>query len=486
MHSNQFLRELEAYAADQRRLIETEVSGFSVDPEASRQRKDRVDGGDFEYFCREYFPHYIKSEPSVFHRYVFDDLVPRLDQERGFNEAIEAPRGEAKSTLITQILHIYEIVTGREWFTVIGMDVFDQAAMMLEGIKAELETNPRLLQDFPEATGIGRVWQVGVIVTRNNRKVQVAGVGKKVRGWRHGPHRPGLVTLDDLENDENVVKVEQRNKLQRWLTRAVMKMGPPDGSMKIIYVGTELHHDSVLSRTMRSPTWRSRRFQAIIKWPDRMDIWDQWEEVLINQGEEAADKFYSRRRELMNKGAVVSWPSTRPLELLMKIRADDHHAFDSEFQNDPSNDEQAPFKDITFWVHESDRWTFYGSCDPSLGRKNKARDPQATLVGGWDKKKGRLDVIVADISRKVPDLIIAGIIELQREYQCILWAVEAVQFQEFMVTELLKRSVKLEFRCRLCRWYRIPIRISGSSRFSRTLLMDKFVFTEVRRCCTSR
>ena len=66
MYSKEFLKQLADYAAGQRRLIETEVAGFSVDPEASRQRKARVDGGDFEYFCQEYFPHYIKR---VSHRY---------------------------------------------------------------------------------------------------------------------------------------------------------------------------------------------------------------------------------------------------------------------------------------------------------------------------------------------------------------------------------------------------------------------------------
>lgn len=46
---------------------------------------------------------------------------------------------------------------------------------MLEAIKAELEFNPRLVLDFPEATGRGRVWQVGTIVTANDVKVEVFG-----------------------------------------------------------------------------------------------------------------------------------------------------------------------------------------------------------------------------------------------------------------------------------------------------------------------
>ncbi|MFA9949153.1 hypothetical protein [Dentiradicibacter hellwigii] len=77
---------------------------------------------------------------------------------------------------------------------------------MLEAIKAELEFNPRLMMDFPDATGRGSIWNAGTIITRSNAKVQVFGSGKKMRGLRHGPYRPDLCVLDDIENDEQVRK----------------------------------------------------------------------------------------------------------------------------------------------------------------------------------------------------------------------------------------------------------------------------------------
>ena len=122
------------------------------------------------------------------------------------------------------------------------------------------------------------------------------------------------------------------------------------------------------------------------------------------------------------------------------IRADDHHAFDCEQQNDPSNDEHALFKAVHYWVLPSRDWVYYGANDPSLGKHNKGRDPCAILVGGYDRKKGVLDVVEARIARMVPYRQIATIIELQREYKCLVWGVEAVQFQEFFRTELVKRS----------------------------------------------
>ena len=71
-------------------------------------------------------------------------------------------------------------------YPIIVMDAFEQAAEMLEAIKAELEANPRIASDFPEACGQGRVWRAGVIVTANGRKVEAFGSSKKIRGRRHG------------------------------------------------------------------------------------------------------------------------------------------------------------------------------------------------------------------------------------------------------------------------------------------------------------
>lgn len=437
-----FLEDLKNLAEGFRRDIEAQVEGFDPGGEAQAARRDRA-RGDFAFFAREYFPHYIKAEPSTLHQWLFERL-PRLARERrGVKLALAAPRGEAKSTICTQLFVIWCVVFEFYWMIPLVMDTFEQAAEMLEAIKAELESNPRLLMDFPEATGQGRVWQAGVILTRNNRKIRAAGSGKKLRGMRHGPHRPDLVVLDDIENDENVKSPEQRDKLQSWLTKAVLKLGAADDTMDVVYVGTVLHYDSLLARTLKNPLWERRTFKAIYDWPHRMDLWDQWEELLLNRGEGEADAFYLARQAEMDQGAVVSWPAMRPLVRLMRIRArDGHSAFDSELQNDPLSDEAAPFAKVIFWVGENPRWIHFGAVDPSLGKQGNGRDPSAILVGGFDREHGVLDVVHAAIARRLPDKIIEDVIEAQRRWLCLVWAIESVQFQEFFRTELVKRSAR--------------------------------------------
>lgn len=451
MKAKEFIKTLAAMAADLRRTIEAEVEGFDASPAAVAERRrkvfDPVHG--YEYFVQSYFPHYVRSpHKSQLHEYLFEILPAVLHRKDDALEAAAAPRGEAKSTMVTQLFSLWCIVTGKKHYIVIVMDSIDQAYPMLEAIKAELEFNPRLKTDFPEACGQGRVWQSGTAVTANDVKIQVAGSGKKLRGLRHGPYRPDLVVLDDIENDEAVRNPDMRDKLEGWLKKTVLHLGGVGQKFDVVYIGTILHYDSVLNRTLNNPMWHSARFKAMLKWPDNMALWDEWETILRNNGkagEAMAQAFYEANEAEMIAGAQTSWAARGVLDL-MKIRArDGHAAFDSELQNDPVSGEDAVF------AHILDKCFYkpseippdavrFGALDPSLGKAGASRDPSAILVGAFDRKTGILYVEVAQIKKRLPDLIIEDVIALQAKHKCKVWAVETVQFQEFLKTELVKRS----------------------------------------------
>ena len=234
---------------------------------------------------------------------------------------------------------------------------------------------------------------------------------------------------------------DQRDKLQAWLSKTVLPLGGAGAKYDVVYIGTILHYDSVLARTLVNPLWRAAKFHALLSWPDRMDLWDCWEEALRNEGEAAADEFYRAHVADMERGARVSWAAL-PLLALMQIRArDGHDTFDSEYQNDPVAGDNAPFaKVIQFWVNRLPNWWFYGAIDPSLGKQGASRDPSALLVGGYNRETGILDVVEAAIRKRLPDRIIEDAIAMQRQYRCVLWSVETVQFQAFLYSELVKRA----------------------------------------------
>ena len=446
MKNKELLAELKAYSDSLRQKVEAKFEGWddSLSAISERRKKvlDPVSGYDF--FVSNYFPHYVRSSSrSQLHNYLFEHLPQVLQQPSSVHLAIAAPRGEAKSTLVSQLFTLYCLVAQKKRYALIVMDSIDQAYPMLEAIKVELEFNQRLRVDFPEIAGQGRVWQAATIVTKANQKVQVAGSGKKLRGLRHGAYRPELVVLDDIENDEQVRSPEQRDKLHDWLKKTVLPLGAAGDKLDVVYIGTILHYDSVLNRTLSSKAWKTAKFKALIRQPDDMSLWDKWEDLYLNEGEAVADAFYSQNKSAMDKGAVVSW-AARPILTLMKIRARDGHAtFDSEYQNDPLSSDDAMFANaLTYWTELPGELVYFGALDPSLGKAGASRDPSAILVGGYHRETGKLYVIEAQVKKRLPDLIIEDVIRMQKQYQCQRWFVETVQFQEFLKDELVKRSAQ--------------------------------------------
>lgn len=442
--AKKFKEAIASHAYELDRWIELSVDAFSSDPKERDKRLKKVSHPrtGFRYFIETYLPHYVRGEASLFHEAVFK-RVPEVfaNEKGGGREAFVAPRGSSKSTHLSLGVALYCIVLGLEKYIIEISDVYGQAVLLVEGIKAELTSNPRIQNDFPEAFGKGTVWREGEIVTKNKIRLEGLGALQKIRGRRHGPHRPGLVFLDDIENDENVRKPEQRNKLESWIDKAVSEVGPPDGSLNIFYAGTILHFDAVLARKAKSPAWKVTRFQAIMAWPHNMDLWQEFEEIYHNDGPDYARLFYEKRRPQMDKGAVVNWPSIQPLVSLMLKQANSHSAFATEYQNKPIS-ENNPFGDIVYWVKRKPNLIHFGAVDPSLGKQAHGRDPSAILIGGFDPLTGEMDLLEASIRKRLPDIIISDVIALQREYACHLWFVEAIQFQEFLRTTLMKDAAK--------------------------------------------
>ncbi len=469
-----FTQKIALLASTLTQQVELDDGSFILTQEAQNSRTLQVEH-DFSFFRKTYFHHYIKGiyprikatkgthiqgssiKNTVSHKHTcsknqtpntadlhlwLDIHLPKaIDKPKGQRLAIAAPRGEAKSTIVALCFVLWTIFTKRKKYILLIADTTEQAQILLEAIKHELTTNPWLHYDFPDYTGEGILWNAHTILTNSHVKIQALGAGKRMRGLRHGPYRPDLIILDDLENDQQVRKPEQRDKLQNWLQKTVMNLGSADGSMDIIYIGTVLHYDAVLARTLTKPLWKTCIFKAIKQWPERMDLWDQWETLLLEQGIEKAQDFLNTHHIEMHKGTAISWPGMRTLQQLMLVRSENHAAFDAEYQNDPLQGENAPFAQcIHYWSIPSEDWLYFGVCDPSLGKHGAGRDPSAILIGGFCKATVTLHVIEASIKKRHPDTIIEDIIAFHQQYTPILWGVEAIQFQEFFAHVLVQRA----------------------------------------------
>lgn len=147
-------------------------------------------------FAVRYFSHYLKYPSSRLHKYLYSYLERQINNTRrtkGFKHAIAAPRGNAKSSLVSCIFPLWCIVYNKKKFIIIVSDTAGQAEDFLEEIKRELDSNELLKRDFPHIVGKGPTWRQDEIITTNNIKVMALGTGAKVRGRRFGTSRPDQI-----------------------------------------------------------------------------------------------------------------------------------------------------------------------------------------------------------------------------------------------------------------------------------------------------
>ncbi len=413
---------------------------------------------DLSYFGRAYLPHYFIRKSPHFHEELDEvwsrgvmkgknplqeaKVISRMD---GSHQVMAAPRGHAKSTNFTFKDSLHAVLYRYKHYILILSDSSEQAEGFLDDIKTELEDNGNIMMDFGSLKG-EKAWRGSVALTRTGVKVEAIGSGKKVRGRRHRNWRPDLIVLDDIENDENVNTPEQRRKLSSWFYKAVSKAG--DTYTDIMYIGTILHYDSLLSSVLRNPSYKSRKYRAVISEAVDTRLWEEWERIYTNLFDEAheenAKAFYEAHEAEMLLGTEVLWEEKLSYYKLMEIRVSEGEAsFNSEFQNDPVDPENAVFNPEWFDYYEPElldfanpEFVFVAANDPSLG-KNKKSDTSSIINLALSTKTGYMYVADASVEKRKPDVIIDDVFEmnrrLKRDYKkgFYKFGVETVQFQYF-------------------------------------------------------
>lgn len=465
LFENYVMRNKQHIEVREKLLKEYKAGGELTGPKGLRKRLAAIDLG---YFGRAYLSHYFIRESPAFHERL-DDIwtqgvmkgkdpiteLKAISRDKGCRRAIAAPRGHAKSTNFTFKDTLHAALYQYKHYAIILSDSSDQAEGFLTDIKTELEENRNIIEDF----GIlkGKVWKTGVILTSTDIKIEAIGSGKKIRGRRHRNWRPDLIVLDDIENDENVNTPEQRKKLESWFYKAVSKAG--DTYTDIVYIGTILHYDSLLSKVLKNPEYHSVKYRGVISFSDNDSLWNSWEAIYTDLEndlrQEDAREFFEANKEEMLEGTEVLWEAKLSYYDLMIIKISEGEAsFNSEIQNDPIDPDSCTFNEEWFDFYEEDsidfkdsRFIFVGANDPSLG-KNKRSDTSSIIILAKDTMSGYMYILEASIERRKPDAIIDDAIEtskrLKRDYKKPLYkfGVETVQFQHFFKDVMAKKSAE--------------------------------------------
>lgn len=407
------LKELKAYLKSLPNIID--------DQGENRRKKSQ---NDFKFFVLTYFPHQIGLEgndrfndKSKFRSFVYKDLENTCVKHRHI--LIEAYRGGAKTTLITRLYNLWLLLTDKKSYGIVVSSTIDIAVESSDTLRVELEENAKLVNDFK--IEIGDKWKSDEFIfsaDKKPKKLKFFGAGKKIRGTNFLGKRPDIIIADDIENDENVESLAQREKLYKWFRKAVLKLPSRyDPSFNIIVVGTRLHHDGLLARIKKLSAFTSFNFPLVVKFPDNID------ELNKDNVSKAKISNMVLDDESMDKRGVLA-------EFF-----DDKESFYSEYQNEPLSRDGAIFSGYKTYEEMPVCDAYYIGLDPAMG---KARgDYFGLAVLGKKDKQYYLDTKGYKLK---PDVMIEKFMQLYLRLllygKPIKIAIETVAFQEFFKDKL--------------------------------------------------
>jgi hypothetical protein len=127
-----------------------------------------------------------------------------------------------------------------------------------------------------------------------------------------------------LQNDGHIGSALQREHSRSWFHGTLMKAGT--ARTNVINLATALHREALAMELHRTPGWISHVFKSIVRWPENMLLWQQWESLYTDLSKprykSLARKFYEQHRQAMNAGAIVLWPEEEDLYTLMCMRVE--------------------------------------------------------------------------------------------------------------------------------------------------------------------
>lgn len=324
--------------------------------------------------------------------------------------ALAAPRGHAKSTLVSFFNILHAALYKRKKNIVIVSASEALAVSFLRRIKTELEFNPKIQILFgPQKS---EKWSETEIILSNGVAIHAKGRGAQLRGLISGANRPDYIVLDDIEDEELVRSEIRRADLEQWFNSTVIPTVAPKLG-QIVLIGTILHQDSLLNSVLT--TYKD---------------------------------FTTAKYSALDENDQPIWPEKFTKKFLNKIR-DSYIArhqlpsFYMEYMNDPSPVESAVFHDRDFQFYNPDHMpdrrtlTVEVSIDLGGGSTKKGGDYTAIVVTGTSRnnKVYVLEVIAEQMGTDT-DRLINLMFEVNSRYTPQTMFVEKTMATNFILATL--------------------------------------------------
>lgn len=468
----------------------------TLSPGARREALRRRCRTDYVRFARSCFPELCTLPWSAMHRHLFRRQAAKtageLAERSGVFDVVVAPRGAAKSTLVSQVFPIHAMLYGLEGYIILVSATLRQATQRVDNIRATLRTNEALRALYGRER-LDTLRGSSRSIELNGVRLEAYSAGTELRGINHGPWRPTWIVLDDVERSDRVRQARHREALYDWLTEVVENLGA--GYTNIDVIGTLLHEDALPARLARRPDVVERTFRSIISEPDDAALWAEWRERFHNLDDEdrlaTARAYFEQRSKAMLAGTKVLWPQKEDYyELAVMRETRGRAAFDKEKQNAPWSEDASVFHASrwrTFKIREGRCWReaaggeapsaaisdlrVFGFLDPALGRSGG--DWAAIAVVGVDRA-GFCYALDLWLEHAPPSRQILAAFDLHERWGFTAFGVETNAFQSLMLEPF---EAEREARRRRGRRWDLPLaeRRHGGRKNERILTLEPLI-----------
>lgn len=243
----------------------------------------------FGYFLAYYLPHYIQTEFAHYHYDMMQDWHDLMDLK--IRELAWIMYRESAKTSFAKGGLLFLICYGIEPY--LNADAFDSdnSERVLYDVVWELQTNPRIIEDFgqlynqertasqvtqkrvknfvtnPDTDQDGRILKLG-------SRVEAHSTQEPVRGRTHGATRPGFVLLDDFETKKTVASKAATDTIREHIQE--FKGGLDSSRRRVLYLANYISEYAnvqlLIDRAKRDPELRVR---IVPIWENGQPTWPQ-------------------------------------------------------------------------------------------------------------------------------------------------------------------------------------------------------------------
>jgi len=207
-----FEKLLKQYEEHCRKIEQSATVNINETPKEKIKRikeleKDYVDW--FEY----YFQMYAKSKCAWFHKKLAKYIIENPDGSL----LGEIYRSGAKSVHLDMGIPLFLYLVKKDLFFMLLIgETVDKAKKLISDIQAQLQHNPRLINDYGKRFKYGD-WAEGDFSTVDGVRFVSRGFRQSVRGLREGAQRPDYIVVDDVDTKKLCNNEKLSRRAYEWV-----------------------------------------------------------------------------------------------------------------------------------------------------------------------------------------------------------------------------------------------------------------------------